>query len=685
MDGHDYRSLVTRAVSDTRSEFATIPGASTSVEALSKWFSWLRASRPEYLENSSQFSASIRENTEANPVNWCNARELILAPKFVAELSGIGTSLPSFAAYMLGRAAIAATLADPVGTTGLTLPYRLVGQLDQLGIAFAGCNDALSESNIRENAITLGEIDGEIARMANDPMGTVRSIDHGAALGTARMWHEAVSVEQALDWRINEVPVDIFAFANVLISIARSAPDLAGFRLEALGHPALISAVLVHHATDEPTILKLLEHAPVVFDANGRWLHGSAVRLVLDAFESHCLESVGAILRNLADDEEGAEQCATAELRVKVATVADVLCKRADGPRLAVEWLAHLLGQLVGREVREPARGRKSDRFRSLLLLLNAAIGRFASEIWAEPGEIWRLFGGGPNASFSAEHPKADSPLPMWHDGIGRADALAPFAVGALLNGSDEAEKKRISEILPWLREIFNHLEREPALLWLSSFPSRILLDILARPVGFSDDPAGWLAATWEGASDARLRSRFYRTGEIAFRSFRWDENLVVRQMDRCSAILDLGSSILRWISTREDRKPIAPPVAQLLQDFVDEYRYCFPPIHLDRPSRHIGRLSGAMAVARLLVDADSYACFVFRYAGDDDALVAAISNTAANGVPPEVIAAGLKQAGVEVHSLRDRWIVWQKKLPHEAVALSPVIEQLERICKAAD
>ena len=94
--------------------------------------------------------------------------------------------------------------------------------------------------------------------------------------------------------------------------------------------------------------------------------------------------------------------------------------------------------------------------------------------------------------------------------------------------------------------------------------------------------------------------------------------------------------------------------------------------------------LSVGMAVAGLLVDADSYAHFVSRYVGDDDALVAAVSNTAANGVPTEVITAGLKNAGVGIHDLRDRWIAWQKKLSHEAVALSPAIEQLTRICTSA-
>jgi hypothetical protein len=679
---NDYRSLFARAESASRSEFACTPAADTSIRALSAWISWLRTFRPECLENGSQFLATVRDGTEANPLNWCDARNLVLAPNLRAELTAASSDLSPFAAYALGRAAMSAVLSEPAGTGGLTLAYRMVDRLDQLGIGFAGCNDALSESSIKALPNALDEIDREIARLADDPISTARSFDREAAFGAVRMWQEAAGIEQVLDWRINEVPVELFSFANVLLSISRSAPEEVGCRIEGLRHPCLIKHVL--DMADQATILKLLEHTPAAFDGNYHWLRRSAARLALDAFEAHCIESI-VVLRSRASDEKVAEENAAIEMRECLVAVGEVLSKRSDGPRLTLEWLAHLLNESVGRESSESSRIKQSDRFRILLLLLNTAIDRFTSEAWAEPREMWCLYGADRAAFSSEELAKSNCVIPVWRNGIGRADAVTPVAVAALITRSAAAQKSRVSEISPWLAAIFNRLEHEPALLWLSSLPSSILFDVLAWPMGYSDDPAKWLATTWGAASSARLSSRFNRVEDkIASRGLRWDNDLVARKMDRCSAIIELGSWILRWISSRENRETIAPPLAQLLQDLVDEYRYCVPPLHVNRDSRLVAMLSVGMAVAGLLVDADSYARFVSRYVGDDDALVAAVSNTAANGVPTEVITAGLKNAGVGIHDLRDRWIAWQKKLSHEAVALSPAIEQLTRICTSA-
>jgi hypothetical protein len=688
-NGHDYRTMFARAVSDAQSEFAGKLDAANSVRVLTSWISWLRASRPKSVETASQFFSAVREDSEHSPLNWCNSRGIVLAPKFATFLTGEGTTLPPLAAYVIGRAAMASALLEPVGTAGLTLPYRLVEQLDRIGIGFAGANDALRESNIRENVVALDEIDREIALMVKDPTITARSFDREHILGAARMWHEAVGVEQALNSHINEVLVEIFPFAHVLLSIAHTAPDLIAFRLEGLSHPALIRFVidLADHPEDQATILKLLEHAPVIFDANGIWMRGCAARLVLDAFESSCLESVGVTLQTRADDKEAAEKAAAAEIQERVVAVAEVLSNRADGPRLAVEWLAHLLNQCVGRELAEPVRGRRTDRFRSLLLLLNAAVARFASESWAEPTKVWGLIGGDPAAYPKAERPQPPSPGVNWSNGTGKRDAVTPLAIAALLVRAGSAPELRISQFLSWLMSVVNQLAHEPQLLWLSSYSSSILFDVLAWPVSYSDDPAAWLGAAWRNAGEARLRARFYPMhDDTLIRRFRSGEpDPVVEDMNRCSAIIELGSSILRWTSLRDNREAIAPPLAHLLQDMIDEYRYCFPSLLLGRDSRLVGRLSIDMAVAGLLGQTESISNFILRYAGDDEALVAAAANAAANGVSPEAIAAGMKAAGIDIHSLGDRWLAWKKKLSHERVAFSLAIEQLERICESAE
>jgi hypothetical protein len=683
---HDYRTMFARAAADAHSEFAS--DAANSVGPLTSWISWLRTSRPESVESALQFFDTIRGDSEGNPLNWCNSRGIVLTPKFAALLTEVGTTLAPLAAYVLGRAAVATALSEPVGTAGLTLPYRLVERLDELGIGFAGANDALRESNIRENVVALEEIDREIALMAKDPTITVRSFDRERVRGAARTWQEAVGVEQALSSHINELFVEIFPFAQVMLSIAHTAPDLIAFRLEALSHPALIRFVLdlADHAKDQATILKLLEHAPIIFDANGTWMRASAARLVLDAFESSCLESVGVTLQSGADDKEAAEEAAAAELQGRVAPVAEILSNRADGPRLAVEWLAHLVNQCVGRERGEPLPGKRTDRFRRLFLILNAAFDRFASDSWSQPTDVWSLFGADPTAYPTLKQPEPPTQIASWSDGIGQRDAVTPLAVASLLVRAGSDPESRISQVLPWLMSVINRLELEPQLLWLSSYPSSILFDILAWPVSCCDDPAAWVAAAWRNASEARLRARFNRVDDsTVVRRFHGEPEPVAQHMNRCSAIIELGSSILRWTSLRKNRDAIAPPLAYLLQDMIDEYRYCFPPILLGRAARLVGRLSIDMAVAGLLGQAESIKGFVSRYDGDDDALVAAAANAAASGIPPGTIASGMKAAGVDICSLRDRWISWMKKRSHERVAFAPAVEQLERICESAE
>jgi hypothetical protein len=686
-NGHDYRTMVARAVSDVRSEFAGTLDAANSVGPLASWISWLRASQPESVESASHFFDTIKDDSERNPLNWCKSRGIAIAPKFATLLTEVATTLSPLVAYVLGRAAVATALSEPVGTSGLTLPYRLVERLDRLGIGFAGANDALSESKIRENVVALDEIDREIALMAKDPTITARSFDRDRVRGAARMWHEAVGVEQALSSHFNEFFVEIFPFAHVMLSIAHTAPDLIAFRLEALSHPALIRFVLylADHEEDHTTILKLLEHAPVIFDANGMWMRGSAARLVLDAFESFCLKSVGVTLSG-AVDKEAAEKAAVAELKGRVVAVAEIFSNRADGPRLALEWLAHLLNQCVSRELSEPLRGQRTDRFRSLILILNAAVDRFASESWAEPREVWRHFGADPTAYPSPKQPETPDPLASWSNGIGQRDAVTPLAVASLLVRAGAAPEPRISEVLPWLVSVLDRLELEPELLRLSWYPSLILFDVLAWPASCSDDPTAWMTTAWRNASEARLRARFNRVDDsTVVRRFHGKPEPVEQHMNRCSGIVELGSSILRLTSLRENREAIAPPLARLLQDMIDEYRYCFPPILLGRGSRLVGRLSVAMAIAGLLDDAESITRFVSRYVGDDGANVAAASNAAGNGVPPEAIAAGLKAAGIDIRSLRDRWLAWKKNLSHEHVAFSPAVEQLDRICESAE
>jgi hypothetical protein len=144
----------------------------------------------------------------------------------------------------------------------------------------------------------------DAARVASNPADTVGTFDRMAALEATRRWEQVIGVEQSVDDPLDYAPVEIYVLANVLMAMARSASDLIGPRLEELGHPSLISNVLVHHTGDSAMILGLLKHAPVAFDAEGKWLHRSAARLLLDAFESQYLEFVGEILAPSSDLEK---------------------------------------------------------------------------------------------------------------------------------------------------------------------------------------------------------------------------------------------------------------------------------------------------------------------------------------------------------------------------------------------
>ena len=127
--GHDYRTIFANASSDARAEFARILDANVSVEALAAWILWLRTSHLESVENASKFFSAVRDNSETNPLAWCKSRGVKLAPEIEKSLTDVRDSESPLVAYVLGRAAMEAALSEPLGTAGLTLPYRVVAKI----------------------------------------------------------------------------------------------------------------------------------------------------------------------------------------------------------------------------------------------------------------------------------------------------------------------------------------------------------------------------------------------------------------------------------------------------------------------------------------------------------------------------------------------------------------------------
>lgn len=678
----DYRTVFANASSRARAEFADFADAAKTVEALTSWILWLRKSHPRAVETASEFFSVVRDDSGANPLRWCEAQGVELSEEIQGSLKEASDGVSVLGAYVFGRAAMEASLSEPVGTAGLTLPYRVLEDLEPLGIGFAGADDALLGSNLQANVKALREIDREIARVAENPAAAAKSYDRRELLAAVRIWRDASGLEQAVNTRVYEILVDIFPLSRILVTIAVNAPEIAASRLEALGNPGFVQTVLdqIQHDT---LILSLLKYAPAVFDSAGKWNRCCVARLLLDAFEAEQLGPVRAVGPDRAADDVCSDE-PDQELQNNLAALAAVLLKRADGPHLAVEWVAHLLRETVVREPTEMARGKPSKRFRRMVSLLNGVINQFGNEAWAEPILVWNLFGGRPAAFPNGAGPHSPDDLPAWCDMIGQKDAVATLAVAALLARMRAFSESQIVELTGWLSAVVSRMEGEPELLWLSSFPSSILLSVLAWVVICTKDPADWLASAWRNADEARLRARFYRTDEgTILRRSRGTVDPVAEKMNYCSAIIDLGAYVLRGLTTRDDQESLAPRVARLLQDMIDEFRYCFPPLLLGRDSRLIGALSVGAAVAGILMDPESLASFVARYRGDDDALVAVIANAAANGVPPKTIAVGLASLGIEFRGLPERWIGWKRKQSHEVALLSPVIEQLKRVCES--
>jgi hypothetical protein len=710
--GLNYADRLANARETARSEFATVPNAPGSVNSLAQWVAWFRASRSNDLARSrrsaplaqlfhrltallplpreskakkrdlqpsnntetikSAFLRALLESHEDNPINWCSAHHLSLAPilekyfKIQEIRSGNHGSLPPLAAYALGRAVMQDALTSPQGTDGLALPYLLVEDIDELGLGAIGADDELMGSSILENPNAIAEVRQHVASIGTNPVGT-SSLEAEHLKGTVQRWHEANGLEQAVSpqFRLFSIRLPVGHLIRVL---ARSAPPFAAELLDVLNNPTLLSSIFESSDDDDTkALLELLPFCAPIFDDNTIWTRRCAARLLLDTFENSCLEYRA---RTPSDSKAPSiDADIQDQLKRRTSDLAALLLKRADGPRLALEWVAHLVYVLVAREVSLSFQQKSSDlRTTRISDLLSAAIDQFGSQQWARPWEVWRMFGGSENRPNVNQTAQKDVKLPEWTDLAGRKDSVTPFAVASVLAMAVARVESPQLEALSWLQRLFTSLDNEPQLPWLAQHPNQSLLNWLAWPIAQIDNPTDFIQTTWENARDIRLQSRFYRVGS--------EKSATAC----CAAIVELGLAALRWMSNQTDSNA-AKSLATYLQEPIDELRYCMPAMGLHRWSGLVSQLATGFSLIGLLSDSDNCKTFLGRFMGDDDALANAAVHAAASGVSASDLSKNLRAIGVDPVLLRDNWLAWHQNRQRAAdVANSPFVNYLSRI-----
>lgn len=715
----DYVTGLLALHASVRAEFESLPLSEASLESLSSWVAWFlkcnavrmqkgeprrflqlvqktrdlisrSLSRSNFkAENTltdrtardvgSLFLKAIVDTGENSPNAWCAARQMRLDPQLASALNaesiaeGQGSELSPLAAYGLGRAAMKQALASPEGTSGLTLPYCLIERIDKDGIASAGADDEFSRSNVPENVSAISEIREEIARIAANPATQVRSIDRDYLKPALEAWNEANGLEQSVSPRFQSLTIHL-PIDRIILLLVPSAPGLAAEMLDSLNHPTLQAEVLAHHVrANTQAILLLLAHCLPAFDDGGVWTRRTGARMLIDSFERRCLDYADEQKRGQLE-EQNDESFIKKQLEDRVKELDNVLHRRPDGTRLALEWTAHLIHKLINREIlASPPQPRRDSRREDERALLDAVVDCFGAKPWALPIQVWKTFGGTSSVTDLSHATPADVKLPRWIDLVGRQDCVTPVAVAAILSMAKERFNDTQFGALAWIRAVFNSLDGEPLLPWLGQNPSATLINVLAWPVARSSDASALISEIWQDATITRLRARFYRASEG------------ISATASCAAIAELGLATLKWVSIRDESRSVAEPLSVQLLSLVDEVRFCLPKMGLRNWSATVEGLAIGFAINGLLASVDECRMFLERFAGDDDALVSASVSAAANGVPPYMLAAGLLGIGVNPEDLRSRWVAWhENRGAGIRAASSQAADYLARIADAS-
>ena len=231
----------------------------------------------------------------------------------------------------------------------------------------------------------------------------------------------------------------------------------------------------------------------------------------------------------------------------------DVIALRADGPRLAIEWLAHLLWSWIIGSGRAGRRGKSIERREALFRQL---IDECAKRGWTAPARIWSMFGGLPVESFPSAEAIKSAGMPVWQDWCGRVSYAVPLAVACC---TFDGDARKTEWLVQWLSSVFPLLKDDFALISLSGSSAARLPGLLAISIANAPCPAAAFRAAWSDAEGARLEAQFldFLGGQTVVRT--------------CEAIIRVGLGAL----ARGGNSSIE--LASVLADAIDEARYCYP------------------------------------------------------------------------------------------------------------
>lgn len=570
---------------------------------------------------------------------WRAVRDRDLPVEFRRGDGGMSTFGDPIAGYCLGRAATRAALRHPAGSRGLADAYSLAPR-GWHSFSWEGADDELA-TGLADAPMAVAEVDAEASRLGDDPGQAADFVDRARTMAAIARASEPISLEACAHWLVRDLSID-GAFMRVVQVIASHNPAHGGPLLARMANPALVAAAMRGDLLDFSALAELLPHLPATFAAGGQLGHTAAWMLLLEAEDR--------LLRTLHPQVFGAAPpigAVEAEERRRQATRdVDAMCvgleARADGPRLAAEWLAHLLWPIIQEHV---IGNRNPGGVPIREILFSIASELFRERGWTSPARLWSLFGGvafprdAASAAAPGDHPQTD--LPAWRDNSGKGSRLMPLAVAA---HQWDGAADTATWLASWTRSASRHLHGDPALHTLAREDPQRLAAILARPIACSPDAAAHFGACWQDAAPVRLRARFKDLIEGG------------DDIQACRAIIKLGLSTLArsgHVSGGDHSGTLA-----LLADAVDELRYCLPTMGFGDESGLAGGLVSALAAAGLL-DIELLSGLLRRYDGDDESLAAAVASSLANGMAAVEVREALCAMGDDGDGLVARWKSW--------------------------
>jgi hypothetical protein len=646
-----------------RDDFSALHDARATIIALSRWFGSLTDELGAEI-SPEQLSVERLTSETNNPVAWCLAEGFAIDPSIEADLisarvagGGGEVRLAQVTLYALGRAAMRSVLDRPAGSAGLTRAFGWFGTLAGAYICYQGARDEFLEEptlmpDVREEVLM------EAKRFGTDPTIAAEGIDRVRSAQTISAAGEAKSLEAAVHWRNTDVLIH-FTFGEVISLVSERDPELAANLLEFIGNPTLLSLALARQS-EVDSLLKLFRHTRLAFDHSGSWTGGFVARIVVHSIEERLIERI----RRRLHSDIFANIPSLPELADSVREIDDIAAafhEREDGPRLAVEWIAHLVASMLN--ALATSFGDSGSRILRALpyqTLLEIVSIRFGSESWADPQVVWNMFKGGDHSLMDQAVPAKVPNIPEWYDLNSARDHLIPAAVAIVLmrrNGHSASEKA--GKLYVWIRLALKDLEQEPRLAAVLARNHGGLARILGWPCSLISNPAEGFRALWHDAVWARTRARFTPL-EKAFDIIRC-----------CAAHAHIGIQLLDVVGTGEhtndpDNTTVCLTLLRVVADVLDELRYGVPEVGLDRWSTLVGTLAAVATRIGLLRDEPARQALLGRYLGDDDALAAAAVNMMANGVTAKDVSRAIRSLQADPADLFVRWLRWNERFAYD-------------------